>query len=125
MTGLQTAAPSSQLPVPPTSPGIALGMQSGAMASPSPPISKQQALSLQPPPTSKPLTLSLSLAGSAADTAAFSLPKSLMEEGRPRSSLSLASSASTISSLSSLSTKVELPSGVGKKVGVWAACPVS
>lgn len=77
---------------------------------PVPPGPKQQALSPQPPPTCKPLTLSVSPAGSSAERHTqplfFPLPKPLMEEGRPRSSLSLASSASTISSLGSLSTKV-------------------
>lgn len=43
--GLQTAAPSAQLPVPPTSLGITVGMWSRARASPSPPVPKQQALS--------------------------------------------------------------------------------
>lgn len=66
--GLQTAAPSPQLPVPPTSLGITLGMQSEARASPSPPVPRQQALSPQPPPTCESLTLSLSPAGSAAET---------------------------------------------------------
>lgn len=105
--GPQTAAPSPQLPVPPTSLGITLGMRAQAGPRPAPPVPTQQALSPQPAPTCKPLTSALSPAGSAAGTRTQSLsfwPS--MEEGRPRSSLSLASSASTISSLSSLSTKV-------------------
>lgn len=60
--------PSPQLPMPPTSLGIALGMQSRARASPSPPVPRQQALSPQPPPTCELLTPSLSPAGSAAET---------------------------------------------------------
>ena len=84
---------------------------------PAPPGFKQQALSPQPPPTCKPLTLSLSPPGSSAErgshSSLFSLPKPPMEDGRPRSSLSLASSASTISSLGGLSTKV----GLGRSQG--------
>ncbi|KAG8521430.1 Pleckstrin homology domain-containing family A member 4, partial [Galemys pyrenaicus] len=90
-----------QLPGPPTLLGTALGMWSQARAFPSPPAPKQQALSLQPPPTSEPLTRALS-------------HRPLMEEARPRSSLSLASSASTLSSISNLSTKVGASRGAGE-----------
>ena len=93
-----------------------------------PPGFKQQALSPQPPPTCKPLTLSLSPPGSSAERGAhsslFSLPKPPMEDGRPRSSLSLASSASTISSLSGLTTKVRLLGGAGEEPGGALGSPI-
>lgn len=66
--------------------------------------------------------------GSSAERGAhsslFSLLKPPMEDGRPRSSLSLASSASTISSLSGLSTKVRLLGGAGEEPGGALGSPI-
>lgn len=74
----QTAAPSPQLPLPPTSLGMALGMQSP----PAPHTLKQQPLSPEPPLTSDPLNLSRSPAGSPTETQPLSSPPHGLDGGR-------------------------------------------
>lgn len=94
------------------------------MASPSPSVPKQQALSLQPPQTSKPLTPSLSRTRHCGDTAPFFLSPAL-DGGEPTSKQPEPGQQRLYHLLTQQPEPQGLSflAGMGRKVGLWAAHP--